>query len=100
MAERPISQQTLREQFTHAEQLTKELIDHLEHSLLPKIHDLKKLAQSDIKGETHSEDVTARNHASNVIESSRFAEEVGEKLTAYFNSIDKAVSGIIAPQIT
>lgn len=100
MAERPISQQTLREQFTHAEQLTKELIDHLEHNLLPKIHDLKKLAQSDIKGETHSEDVTMRNHASNVIESANFAEDVSGKLTAYFTSIDKAVCGIIAPQQT
>lgn len=98
MAERPIPQQTLREQFTHAEQLTKELIDHLEHSLLPKIHDLKKLTQSDLKGETHAEDVTMRNHASNVLDSVRFAEGVGEKLTAYFTSIDQAVGGIITPQ--
>ena len=97
MAERPISQQTLREQFTHAEQLTKELIDHLEHSLLPKIHDLKKLAQSDLKGETHSEDETMRNHASNVLESARFAEDVSDRLTAYFTSIDQAVGVIIAP---
>ncbi len=98
MAERPIPQQTLREQFTHAEQLTKELIDHLEHSLLPKIHDLKKLTQSDLKGETHSEDVTMRNHASSVFDSARFAEDVGDKLTAYFTSIDQVVGGIIAPQ--
>lgn len=98
MAERPISEQTLREQFTHAEQLTKELIDHLEHHLLPKIQDLKKLVQTELKGEAVNEDVTVRNHASNVLESARFADEVGDKMTAYFTSITQSVSRILGPQ--
>lgn len=95
MAERPISEQTLREQFTHAEQLTRELTDHLEHNLLPKIHDLKKLTQSDLKGEAVVEDVTMRNHAFRVLESVQFADNLSDKMTAYFTSINQAVSGII-----
>ena len=98
MAERPVSQQTLREQFTNAEQLTKELVDHLEHNLLPKIHDLKKLVQTELKGEAVIEDVTVRNHATTVLESARFADEVSDKMTAYFTSIQQTVSRIIGPQ--
>lgn len=97
MAERPIQQQTLREQFTHAEQLTKELVDHLEHHLLPKIHDLKKLTHAELKGEEVIEDVTARHHAENVLESLKFADEVSDKMTAYFTSINQAVSKILGP---
>lgn len=98
MAERPVSQQTLREQFTNAEQLTKELVDHLEHHLLPKIHDLNKLVQMELKGETVVEDITMRNHASHVLESARFAGEVSDKMTAYFTSINQSVARILSPQ--
>ncbi len=98
MAERPVSQQTLREQFTNAEQLTKELVDHLEHHLLPKIHNLKKLVQMELKGEAVVEDITMRNHASHVLESARFAGEVSDKMTTYFTSINQAVTRIISPQ--
>ena len=98
MAERPVSQQTLREQFTNAEQLTKELVDHLEHNLLPKIHDLKKLVQTELKGEAAAEDITVRNHAADVLESARFADEVSAKMTAYFTFINQSVARIIGPQ--
>ena len=98
MAERPVSQQTLTEQFTNAEQLTKELVDHLEHHLLPKIHNLKKLVQMELKGEAVVEDITMRNHASHVLESARFAGEVSDKMTTYFTSINQAVTRIISPQ--
>lgn len=98
MAERPIQQQTLREQFTFAEQLTKELVDHVEHNLLPKIHDLRKLVQSELKGESTNEDVTVRIHANNVFESLRFSDGVCDKMTAYFTSINQAVSRIIGSQ--
>ena len=98
MAERPVSQQTLREQFTHAEQLTKELVDHLEHNLLPKIHDLKKLVQTELKGEAVVEDITVRNHAVHVLESARFADEISYKMSDYFTSIKQSVARIISPQ--
>jgi hypothetical protein len=98
VAERPVSQQTLREQFTHAEQLTKELVDHLEHNLLPKIHDLKKLVQMELKGEAVVEDITVRNQATNILESARFADEVSDNMTAYFTSINQSVARIIGPQ--
>ena len=98
MAERPVSQQTLREQFTHAEQLTKELVDHLEHNLLPKIHDLKKLVQTELKGEAVVEDITVLNHAVHVLESARFADEISDKMSDYFTSIKQSVARIISPQ--
>ena len=95
MAERPISQQSLREQFTRAEQLVKELTDHLEHSLLPKILDLKKLIQTDLNGEAVVEDISVRNHAASVLESARFADEVSDKMTPYFTSIQQSVARMI-----
>jgi hypothetical protein len=98
VAERPVSEQTLREQFNHAEQLTRELVDHLEHNLLPKIHDLKKLVQTELSGEAVVEDITVRNHAAKVLESARFADSVGNKMTAYFTSINQAVNRILGPQ--
>ena len=98
MAERPVSQQTLREQFTNVEQLTKELVDHLEHNLLPKIHDLKKIVQTELKGEAVVEDITMRHHASDVLESARFADEVSGRMTDYFTSINQSVSRIIGAQ--
>ncbi len=98
MAERPVSQQTLREQFTNSEQLTKELVDHLEHNLLPKIHDLKKIVQTELKGEAVVEDITVRHHASDFLESARFTDELSDKMTAYFTSINQSVARILGPQ--
>ncbi len=98
MAERPIQQQTLREQFTFVEQLIKELVDHLEHHLLPKVNDLKKLVQGELKGEAVHEDVTVRTHANNVLDSIRFSDEVCDKMTAYFTSINQSVSQIVSAE--
>jgi hypothetical protein len=65
---------------------------------LPKIHDLKKLVQTELKGEAVVEDITVRNHAANVLESACFADEVSDKMTAYFTSINQSVGRIIGPQ--
>lgn len=52
----------------------------------------------ELKGEAVVEDITMRNHASLVLESARFADEISDKMTVYFTSINQSVARIIGPQ--
>ena len=97
MAERPISQYTLREMFTEAERLTRELVDHLDHGFTPCAHRLVRLVRP-TETEAHPsdvEDITIRNQSAQLLESENFTEQVYQKLEAYSKAIDAAVSRIV-----
>jgi len=44
------------------------------------------------------EDVTVRNRAMHLLDSVQFADGISENMTAYFTSINQAVSQIISPE--
>jgi hypothetical protein len=97
VAERPIEQMTLREMFTDAERLTRDLIEHLDQGFSPRAHQLLRLVRP-TETEAFSsniEDVTVRGHSARLLESEDFAEEIYGKLARYCTTIDENVSRIV-----
>jgi hypothetical protein len=98
MVGRPIEQLTLREMFTEAERLTRELIEHLDQGFLPKSHELARLVRP-INGEPPGlndlEDVTVRTQAARLLESEAFTEQVYAGLDEYSRAIDASVTRIL-----
>ncbi len=86
----------LRELFTDAERLTRELIDHIERGFLPKCGRLNELCQSIPAelGPDDIEDITIRNHAAQVLESEQFTQQFYENTENYLFAINRAVGKI------
>jgi hypothetical protein len=96
--DRRIEKLTLREKFTDAERLARELLEHLEQGFCPKIHQAYQLVRPTPSGlpAANVEDITVRNHVVSVLESEQFADQLYENLERYFAAIDSAVSRIVA----
>jgi hypothetical protein len=97
VAERPIEQMTLREMFSHAERISRDLVDHLERNLLPRSRQLARLVRPT---ETESfpadvEDVTVRSHVARLIESEDFTDQVYGRLADFCEAIDASASRIV-----
>jgi hypothetical protein len=98
MVERSPEQLTLRQLFTEAERLTRELTEHLEQGFLPKLQNLARLTDPghvDVHGNP-AEDVSLRNCAAQVLESELYTERLYEKIETYCTAIDGDVARIIA----
>jgi hypothetical protein len=97
MVERSIQSFTLREMLVEAEQLTRELSEHLDQSFLPKCLELTRLVRP-INGEPPDvralEDVTLRTQAARILETDTFTEKVFEQLLEYCKAIEGTVSKI------
>jgi len=97
MAERLLSEMTLREMLTDAERLTRELIEHLDQGFIPKVHTLRKMVRPTISGgvDAEVEDISVRDTTARVLKSEEFMAELYQKLKQYCTAIDEAVSRII-----
>ncbi len=99
MAKRPVNELTLREQFTEAERETRELLDHLERNMIPKIENLRGLVHVNKTGTGRSQGevkvVTVRNLAAQVLESGEFTRDLCKNLEQYFQAINGGVLKII-----
>ena len=84
-----INQLTLRDKIREAARKSHDLIEHLEHSFVPKVHDLRKLARpQEPKSETPPvQDVTIRHQAALVMESDDYTERLCTETDALFESI-------------
>lgn len=75
----------LREKFTNAERLTRELIDHLEQGFLTRIQELRRVARKDESdGVT---DKSVRGHCTKLFESDDFTRKLSTQLHEYIDSI-------------
>ena len=91
MSDPKIDQLSLRDLFTDAERLTRDLIDHLEHGFIPKVQALNALM---LDGGEQLEDLTVRNSAATVLEGHAFSQKLLDKLDNYYQAIDRTVSTI------
>ncbi len=99
MAERPIDQMTLREMFTNAESLLRDLVEHLDKSFHPKLRILAESVRSynipDERDEIH--DSTIRTHVSTLLGSDDYSQAFFQKLDRYLQAIAErsqlAISG-------
>lgn len=88
----------LRDLCKEAERMTRELIDHLERNQIPKTRELAEVVRPDSPfaptGQTVP-DITVRSSAARLIESQDFAAELFEKLSEYFNVIDRDLKAMV-----
>ena len=99
MAERPIEELTLREMFTGAESLIRDVEDHLHNSFLPKSRAAREKVSSN---KVHSEqdfisDTTVRTHVAELLSSDDYSETLIKRLNDYLAAIEvrskEAISG-------
>jgi hypothetical protein len=96
MAERRIEDMPLRDVFTEAERLARDLVDHLENGFLPKASGLKELVEVNEMGIGSDDihDVTVRNHSAQLLERARFADKLYSRFDECVEAIDQKVSRI------
>lgn len=94
----PIDHLTLREKLRDAARSVRELIEHVEHGFVPKVHELRKLTRQHdpASGAPPVADVTVRSYVSAVLESDRFTMGLNDSLDNYLNSIQKDVSEVVS----
>lgn len=76
----------LREKFTNAERLTRELIEHLEQGFLPKLKKLRGVTRKDDESVT---DRTVRDHCKRLLDSDDFTHDLADKLQEYLDHISR-----------
>lgn len=99
MAERSIEQLTLREMFTNAELLVRDLVEHLNKSFHPKSLALGELVRSyNVPEERDAiSDGAIRTQVSTVLSSDDYSQALFQKLDRYLQAIEDrsqaAISG-------
>jgi hypothetical protein len=88
----------LRELFTQAERLNREVIEHLEQSFMPRVNDLERLVRgfSNAAERTAISDVAIRNAAASVIKSDEFAQKLYKKMQAHVLAIHEGTRAILS----
>lgn len=86
---------TLREKLLEAENATRSLIDHLEHSLIPKSHQLRRACRQGQDHEEESTDMTVREYAKQVTASDDYARALTQKTEAYLSSIENELRRLL-----
>src|SRR5262245_22434955 len=90
MPERPIEQLSLRDLFTNAEWLIRDLTEHLKQSFHPKAQALDELVRSySIPEEREAiADTAVRTHAAALLNSDDYSQNLIEKLDRHLTAID------------
>lgn len=88
---------TLREKCRDANRVVREIIDHLENGVLPKIHNLRKLVRPREQGFDPSSvrDVTIRTHAAAILEAEQYSIKLDEESKALLTAIANEVEHIV-----
>jgi len=95
MSEQAIEDQSLRERLGHAEQLLRELTEHLSQSFLPTLKRAQDLLEAN-GGEDAAEvaDSTIRSVMAAVVKSDNFTQQLINSLDPYLRSIQHEVRRI------
>ena len=75
----------LRDQFTNAERLTRELIDHLDQGFLTRIQEVRRVARKD--EDDGVTDKSVRAQCTRLFESDDFTRKLSTELREYLDSI-------------
>ena len=87
---------TLREKLSEAEKLARELIHHLEHGFIPKVHALRRLARQGLDPTDADEvsDRSFRSQVDEVLSSDDFTRRVYKQFDTYLTGIQQDVRQI------
>lgn len=85
----------LRDRVVAAMRLNRELTEHVEQALIPKVHALRRLTRADRPADDPPPgDKTVHAQAAAVLEADHFTVELYEKLRSYCDSIRRSVEAI------
>ena len=84
---------TLRKQFTNAERLTRELIDHLDQGFLTRIQEVRRLARKD--EDDGVTDKSVRAACTRLFDSDDFTRKLSKDLQDYLKSICDEVQPMV-----
>jgi hypothetical protein len=92
-----MDQLTLQQKLSEAEKLVRDLIDHLEHGAIPKMHVLRRTANPAVESEDVAEvtDMTVRTAVENVLNSGKFTDQISSQLGSYLAAISKEVEQLL-----
>ena len=93
MAQRPLEQLTFREKIRDYAHRTRELIEHMEQNLVPRVDEI--LHKTRPRHEDELTDVSVRNLVSATLESQRYGSQIEEQIEAYGKAIDDELRGIL-----
>lgn len=99
--DRSPNEMTLREVFTSAERLTRELIEHLHQGFLPRTQELIRVVRRVEPARPGSSeaaavtDTTVRSHVARVCESDEFTEQLYDRLLKHSVAIDESVTRLL-----
>lgn len=95
MSEQALEDQSLRERLGHAQELLRELSEHLSQSFLPQLKRAIELVDSKVADEQDEvADSTVRSAMAAVIKSDDFSQQLINSLDPYLRSIQKEVEQI------
>ena len=95
MSEQALEDQSLRERLGHAEQLLRELSEHLAQSFLPKLKRANELlATKSAEDEAEVADSTIRSAMAALVQSDQFTQKLIDSLDPYLRSIEREVRRI------
>jgi DNA polymerase/3'-5' exonuclease PolX len=94
MADPKLYQLPLRELFTTTERLLRELQEHLEQSVHPKVVHLDELTASwgNREGRNAIRDAAVRQQAAALLSSDEFTQSLVEKVLAHLDAIDRGTN--------
>jgi len=88
--EQHLDQLPLRELIVQTEHLTRELIEHLDQSFLPRLISLDEAATLK-PGHDTAPDTVVRTKTTELLDSDRFTQQKATRLQEYLNAIDVAL---------
>lgn len=96
---RNIETLTYREKIRDFAHLSRELADHLQQAMVPRVTRLQEMIEPALASrEDEVPDVTVRTLVSSLLESERFAAELCERLELYAAGIVQETSEILEPR--
>jgi hypothetical protein len=87
----------LRDRVREAEQLVRELADHLERGFLPKIHEVRRLTRhTGLDAAETTKDSTIRSTVDAALSSHEYSLELVRKLDRFLMSIDREFQHLVS----
>ena len=88
---------TLRDKCREANRVLREIVDHLENAVLPKVHGLRKLARVREPSFDPSSvrDVTIRTHAAAILEAEQYTTRLDEESKQLLSAIAVEVEHLV-----
>jgi len=83
----------LRDQFTNAERLTRELIEHLEQGFLTRVQEVRRVARKD--EDSGVTDKSVRAQCTRLFESDDFTRKLSKELHEYLENISEELQPMV-----